>query len=409
MIKLDRWQEIYDTVSKNKLRTALTGFSVAWGIFMLIILLGSGQGLKNGFELDFKDDAINSIWIWGGETSMPYKGIKPGKRIRLRNSDLEYIKRNLPGVEYITGRFNRWNQLISYGQKSGAFRLRSVHPDHQKLENTIMLDGRYINNFDVSDFRKVAVIGRKIQEQLFGEEDPIGKYVNTQGMNFKIVGIFRDEGGEREEEIIYIPISTAQRAFNGADRLHQIMFTTGDVSVEESMQMAEQVTSMLASRHIFDPKDDEAIYINNQSENYENIMGVLNAITMFVWIIGIMTIIAGIVGIGNIMMITVKERTREIGIRKALGASPMSVIQLIMQESIVITAIAGYLGLFTGIFLLEYVSSVITDPGIFYNPEVDLGLAVLATVILIVSGAIAGLVPAIRAAAIRPIEALRDE
>jgi putative ABC transport system permease protein len=287
--------------------------------------------------------------------------------------------------------------------------LRAVHPDHQKLENTIVLKGRYINELDVSDYRKVAVIGQKVREQLFGKEDPMGKYVNTQGMNFKIVGIFKDEGGEREEEIMYIPVSTAQRAFNGADYLHQIMFTTGNASVEESKQIAEQVTSMLASRHTFDPTDDEAIYINNHTENYEKIMSVLNAITLFVWVIGIMTIIAGIVGIGNIMMITVKERTREIGIRKALGATPMSIIQLIMQESVVITSIAGYLGLFAGIFLLEYVSSMITDPGIFYNPEVDLGLAVLATVILIISGAIAGFVPAMRAAAIKPIEALKDE
>ncbi|HAW52093.1 MAG TPA: ABC transporter permease [Flavobacteriales bacterium] len=409
MIKFDRWQEIYDTVSKNKLRTALTGFSVAWGIFMLIILLGSGQGLKNGFELDFKDDAINSIWIWGGSTSMPYKGIKPGKRIRFRNADLEYLQRNLPGVEFITGRFNRWNQRISYGENSSTFRLRAVHPDHQKLENTIVLQGRYINDLDVSDYRKVAVIGQKIQTQLFGKEDPMGKYVNTQGMNFKIVGIFKDEGGEREEEIMYIPVSTAQRAFNGADYLHQIMFTTGNATVEESKQIADQAKSILASRHTFDPSDDEAIYVNNHSENYEKIMSVLNAITMFVWVIGIMTIIAGIVGIGNIMMITVKERTREIGIRKALGATPLSIIQLIMQESVVITAIAGYLGLFAGIFLLEYVSSMITDPGIFYNPEVDLGLAILATVILIISGAIAGYIPAMRAAAIKPIEALKDE
>ncbi|MEQ8324400.1 MAG: ABC transporter permease [Vicingaceae bacterium] len=409
MIRLDRWQEIYDTVSKNKLRTVLTGFSVAWGIFMLIILLGSGQGLKNGFELDFKDDAINSIWLWGGETSMPYKGIKPGKRIVLKNADLEYIKRNMSGVEYISGRFNRWNQNMAYLDNTGSFRLRAVHPDHQKLENTIMVEGRYINDLDVRDFRKVTVIGEKVRSQLFGDVDPIGKYINTQGMNFKVVGIFKDEGSEREEEMVYIPISTAQRAFNGADVLHQIMFTTGDAGVEESIKMVEQVTSILASRHVFDPADDDALYVNNHTENYENIMSVLNAITLFVWIIGIMTIIAGIVGIGNIMMITVNERTREIGIRKAVGASPYSVIQLIMQEAVVITAISGYLGMFAGIFLLEFVSSMITDPGIFYNPEVDLGLALLATLILIVSGAVAGLVPAMRAASIRPIEALRDE
>ncbi|MEQ8522268.1 MAG: FtsX-like permease family protein, partial [Vicingaceae bacterium] len=319
------------------------------------------------------------------------------------------IKRNMSGVEYISGRFNRWNQNMAYLDNTGSFRLRAVHPDHQKLENTIMVEGRYINDLDVRDFRKVTVIGEKVRSQLFGDVDPIGKYINTQGMNFKVVGIFKDEGSEREEEMVYIPISTAQRAFNGADVLHQIMFTTGDAGVEESIKMVEQVTSILASRHVFDPADDDALYVNNHTENYENIMSVLNAITLFVWIIGIMTIIAGIVGIGNIMMITVNERTREIGIRKAVGASPYSVIQLIMQEAVVITAISGYLGMFAGIFLLEFVSSMITDPGIFYNPEVDLGLALLATLILIVSGAVAGLVPAMRAASIRPIEALRDE
>jgi len=409
MIRLDRWQEIYDTVSKNKLRTVLTSFSVAWGIFMLIILLGSGQGLKNGFEHSFADDAINSIWLWGGETSLPYKGIKPGKLIRLRNSDLQYIKNNLPGVEYISGRFNRWNQNMSYGDNKGSFRLRAVHPDHKILENTILIKGRYINKFDIEDFKKVAVIGGKVKEQLFLDEDPIGKYIHTQGMNFKVVGVFKDEGSEREEEIIYLPISTAQRIFNGGDRLHQIMFTTGDASLERSLEMAEQVTSMLALRHVFDPKDKDALYVNNNTEEYDNIMSVLDAITLFIWIIGIMTIIAGIVGIGNIMMITVKERTREIGIRKAVGASPKSVIQLVMQESIVITSIAGYMGLFSGIFLLEWASTMISDPGMFMNPEVDLGLALLATLILIVAGAIAGFIPAMRAAAIKPIDALHDE
>jgi len=409
MIILDRWQEIYDTVSKNKLRTALTGFSVAWGIFMLIILLGSGQGLKNGFENDFRDDAINSIWIWGGETTMAYKGLKPGRNIRLRNGDLEYIKQNLPGVEYITARFNRWNETFTYNNESGSFRLRAVHPDHQWLENTEMTEGRYINPIDVKEYRKVAIIGGKIKEVLFGDVNPIGEYISAAGINFKVVGIFMDEGSERENEIVYIPISTAQRIYNGGDIIHQLMFTTGEASVEESAEMAEQVTSILASRHTFDPSDAKALYVNNHTEQYDNIMSVLRAITFFVWVIGVMTIIAGIVGIGNIMMITVKDRTREIGIRKAVGASPYAIIQLIMQEAVVITAFAGYLGLFAGIYLLEWFSSMITDPGIFMNPEVDLGLAVMATVILIIAGAIAGFVPALRAAEIRPIDALRDE
>ena len=401
--------EIYDTVSKNKLRTALTGFSVAWGIFMLIILLGSGQGLKNGFEHDFKDEAINSIWLWGGATSMPYKGNKPGKRIRMKNADLEYIKENLAGVEYITGRYNRWNQPVSYKDKSGSFRLRGVHPDHQFLENTEMIEGRYINHRDVTDHRKSAIIGAKIKTVLFDDEDPIGENITTMGITFKIVGVFKDEGSEREEEVIYIPISTAQRIFYGTDRLHQIMFTTGNSTVEESAEMVKQVTSIMASRHGFDPADQRALWVSNNTEEYENIMSVLNAITLFVWIIGVMTIIAGIVGIGNIMMITVKDRTREIGIRKAVGASPKSVIQLIMQEAIVITAISGYLGLFAGIYLLEWVSGMVPDAGIFMNPEVEIGVAILATLILIISGAIAGLVPALKAARIRPIDALRDE
>ena len=408
---LDRWQEIYDTVSKNKLRTVLTGFSVAWGIFMLIILLGSGQGLKNGFKYQFEEDAINSIWIWGGETSVPYKGIQPGKRIRFRNADLEYIQRNLPGVEYISGRFNRWSQPMSYKDNNGSFRLRGIQPDHQYIEKTNMLRGRYINEIDIKEVRKVAIIGEKVVEQLFGDIDPIGKYISTQSMNFKVVGIFKDQGSEREEEVVYIPLSTAQRAFNGGDYIHQIMFTTGKATVEESMYMAEQVRSILAGRHTFDPHDKEALYVNNNTEEFDNIMSVLDAITLFVWIIGIMTIIAGIVGIGNIMMITVNERTREIGIRKAVGASPTSIVQLIMQEAVVITAISGYLGMFAGIYLLELVSSGMgsEEPGMFYNPEVDFGLAILATFILIISGAVAGLVPAMRAASIQPIDALRDE
>ncbi len=409
MIRLDRWMEIYDTVSKNKLRTALTGFSVAWGIFMLIILLGSGQGLKNGFIHDFRDDAINSIWIRGGKTYLPYKGNKPGKRIRLDNSDLEYIRNNLPGVEYITGRFNRWNQPVSYKDNNGSFRLRGAHREHQFLENTQMIEGRFINQFDIDEKRKSAVIGGKIVAVLFGDEDPIGKNITTMGINFQVVGVFKDEGSEREEEIIYIPITTAQMIFNGTDELHQIMFTTGDASVEESSMMAEQVRSILALRHQFDPKDKRALWVDNNTEQFENIMSVLNAITLFVWIIGVMTIIAGIVGIGNIMMITVKDRTREIGIRKAVGASPKSVIQLIMQEAIVITAISGYLGLFAGIYLLEWIGSLIPEPGAFMNPEVEIGVAVMATCILIIAGAIAGLVPAMKAASIRPIDALRDE
>lgn len=405
----DRWREIYESVRKNKLRTVLTGFSVAWGIFMLIILLGSGQGLKNGFENDFNDDAINSIWVNGGQTSLPYRGLQAGREIILRNADLEYIARNIQGVEYITGRFNRWSENVSYKGQNGAFLLRSVHPDHRFLENTLMVSGRYINQTDIREKRKVALIGKKVAEKLFGTGEAIGEHILIAGLYFRVVGIFKDEGSEREEEIVNIPISTAQSIYAGTDQLHQIIFTTGRCTVEESGKMAARVKGLLADRHGFDMADEKAIYIENNTENYENIMSVLNAITAFVWIIGLMTITAGIVGIGNIMMITVNDRTREIGIRKAVGASPVSVVQLILEEAIVITAISGYLGMFAGIYLLEWVSSMIKDPGIFMKPGVDLGVALLATLLLIIAGTVAGLVPAVRAAKIRPVDALKDE
>ena len=405
----DRWIEIWETVKKNKLRTALTAFAVAWGIFMLIILLGAAKGLKNGFEHDFRDDAINSIWIRAGQTAVAYKGMKPGRQITLKNADFEYFRDHVEGVDRITARFNRWSQPMNYGKKTGAFQLRSVHPDHQFLENTQIEEGRYVNDFDIDEFRKVAVIGVKVKKELFGDEEPIGKYITMQGISFKVVGVFKDSGGEREESIVYVPITTAQRIFNGKNEIHRIMFTMTDPSLENSIRMAQQARSILAERHAFSVEDERALYVNNHTQQYAMFSSVINAMAGFVWIIGVMTIIAGIAGIGNIMIIVVDERTREIGIRKALGATPISVVGLIMLESIVITAIAGYLGMFFGISLLELVSSQIGDNNAFRNPGVDLNTALIATAVLVTAGGIAGLFPAIRAARIQPIEALRDE
>jgi putative ABC transport system permease protein len=410
MLDLDKWQEIFETVRKNKLRTLLTGFSVAWGIFMLIVLLGSGQGLRNGIAYQFRDDAINSLWIYPGQTSVPYRGLQPGRSVQFTNEDHDELSGAINGVEHSTSRFYISGSVnVRRGRETGAFSVRCVHPGHRYVENTILTEGRFINERDVDEYRKSAVIGTRVKAALFGEADAIGEYIEVNGVAFRVVGVFTDEGGEGEQEQVYLPISTAQRAFGGANRVAQIMLTTEDANLERSQAMVGEVTKRLARRHAFAPDDPRAVFINNNTENFQRFVQLMAGIRAFIWVIGLGTILAGVVGVSNIMMITVRERTKEIGVRKALGATPGSIIGLILQESIFITAVAGYVGLVLGVFTLELVAANIQGADFFRNPEVNLPVAIWATVVLVVAGTLAGLVPARRAAAIRPIEALRDE
>jgi putative ABC transport system permease protein len=407
---VDAWQEILETLRKNKLRSFLTGFSVAWGIFMLILLLGSGQGLRHGVEYQFRDDAVNSVWISSGQTSVPWKGLQPGRTVQFRNGDYDEIRRGVDGVEYMSGRFwIRGNLTVAYRGEFGSYDVRCVHPDHRFLEKTIVTRGRFLNELDVRHFRKVAVIGRLVASDLFKQGEGLGEYLEINGIAFQVVGVFEDEGGENEMQKIYIPISTAQRTFNGADRLGQMMLTTGGATLEQSDRMAQEIRDRLAKRHDFKPDDPRAVFVRNNFEGFQRILGVMNGIRLFVWVIGIGTIFAGVVGVSNIMMIAVRERTKEIGVRKALGATPGSIVGMILQESIFITGVAGYAGLVLGVATLELASGALTSVEMFRRPEVDLGIAIAATLLLVAAGAIAGFVPARRAAAIRPIEALRDE
>ncbi|MEZ4776677.1 MAG: ABC transporter permease [Bacteroidia bacterium] len=411
MFDIDKWQEIFSTIGKNKLRTFLTAFSVAWGIFMLVILLGAGNGLQNGVANMFKDDAINSIWISSGTTSLAYKGLQPGRRVQFTNEDYDAVRTQVEGLDHISARFNIQSAVtVNYKDEFGAFSVRCVHPDFQYLEKTLVVEGRYINEKDIAEHRKVTAIGVRVRDALFLHETAIGKYINLNGIAFKVVGIFEDEGNEGETETMYIPITTAQRTFNGANHINQMMVTVGDASLEESQMIADQIKTKLSKRNNFDPEDPKAAYVRNSIEQYQNIMGVLGGIQAFIWVIGIGTILAGVVGVGNIMMIVVKERTKEIGIRKAIGATPWSILSLIIQESIFITSMAGYLGLILGVGLLALVASFVpADTPMFSNPEINLGVALQATILLVFAGTMAGLVPAIKAARIRPIEALRDE
>ena len=418
MFDVDVWQEIFSTIKKNKLRTFLTGFSVAWGIFMLMILLGSGNGLQNGVKEQFADNSVNIMWMWTGETSMPYHGLKEGRPIKFKNDDYTFLKEKSEDLEMVSSRFYLpGNIMYTYKNEYGSFETSSCHPALKEMEKVVIVSGRFINDLDMTDFRKVIVIGENIRKALFKDEDPMGKYVKLNNVPFKVVGVSFDKK-RQNERTAYIPVTTAQRIFNGADRVHTFAVTTKMVkTVEEAEAITEKVRQDMALRHNFDPKDKRAMGSFNMLTEYIRTMKIFQAIKIFVWIIGIGTLIAGIVGVSNIMLILVKERTREIGIRKALGASPASVIGLVLLESILITTVAGYIGLLFGVSIMEGINFAIEQmlaagggEGMFFrNPTVDFFTAITSTLILVISGALAGYLPARKAANVKPIEALRDE
>lgn len=408
MIDIDKFQEIFSTIRKNRLRTFLTGFAVAWGIFMLIILLGSGAGLEKGVKSLFKD-ATNSIWVRQGQTSVPYNGLQPGRRIRFTNADYQDAKTTVKGIEYITARFYRWsNNKITYKNEIGAFSIISCHPEHQYLENTIMIKGRHLNQIDIDQFRKVAIIGTEVEKILFKKETSLDKYININSIPFKVVGVFSDEE-ERNVNLIHLPISTAQRVFNGSNRIHMFAFTVSDASVKESLDMEDLVRKKLAIRHNFSIEDEKAVNIWNNVKFYQKFINLFAGIRIFIWMIGIGTIVAGIVGVSNIMLIVVKERTKEIGIRKALGATPLSIVSLILTEAVIITSISGYIGLVAGVAAIELAAKYLPQTEFFQHPEVNFQAAIGAIILLVIAGSLAGLVPARRAANIKPVEALLEE
>ncbi|HZE88659.1 MAG TPA: ABC transporter permease [Verrucomicrobiae bacterium] len=410
MFDTDTWQEIFSIIRSNKLRSALTAFSVAWGIFMLIVLLGSGQGLSHGIEYQFRDDAINSIWVFPGQTSLPYKGLKPGRRVQLTNEDYDGLAAGVDGVDHITSRFYiKGTLVVRYRDQTTSFDVRCVHPDHLYFEQTIVTEGRFLDPLDISERRKVACLGVRVVKALFKDEPPIGREIQINGVSFKVVGVFTDEGGENEQEKIYVPISTAQRAFGGANNVNQIFMTTGTEPLPKTEAMAKEVHGRLAGKHSFSDDDTRAVFVNNNNEQFDRFTKLMRAIRAFVWVVGLGTILAGVVGVSNIMMIAVRERTREIGVRKALGATPWSVVSLILKESILITSAAGYAGLVLGIAVLEIAARLLPKDGYFIRPEVDLSVAIEATILLVLAGAVAGFFPARRAGSLRPVEALRSE
>ena len=402
--------ELWDVLSRNALRTFLTGLSVAWGVFMLVVLLGAGNGLENGANWEFRDDAQNSIWIGGGKTSVPYQGRSPGRPILFKNQDYKELPLKVPGIEHLTGRYWLWGEFsVTYGAKRSSFNILGVHPDQRYLEKTLITRGRYLDENDQAEKRKVCVVGSKVREILFGDRDPLGEYVNIRGLAYKVVGEFEDVGGENELRKIYVPISTAQLVYNQPEIIHQLIFTVGDASVEQSQAMADKARAVLARNHGFSPDDRRALRMGNNLEQFTRITGVFRWIRIFVWVVGVGTLLAGIVGIGNIMLISVAERTKEIGIRKALGATPASIIRMVLGEALVLTGVSGYAGLVAGVGLVELVATRFPDAPFFRQPSVSLDIAVSATLLIMGAGALAGFFPAYRAARVNPIVALRSE
>ncbi len=409
MFDIGRWQEIFQSIGKNKLRTFLGAFTVTLGIFIFTVLFGMGNGLKNTFDKFFSDDATNTIFVWAGSTSKAYKGFKEGRRIQFENEDIELLRKELGDrIEYISPRIYK-SVSATRKNESGSYNMRAVFPDHQFLEKTIIDEGKYINDIDVQTKARVVVIGRLVEEDLFKNEGALGKFIELNGLAFKVVGIFSDAGGDNEERMIYAPVSTIQLIYKNTDDIDQINLSFNKaLGVEGAKQMVADISKMLKEKHNVARDDRSAIRVRSVFDDYQQNMQFANMLQLIVLWIGIGTLFAGAIAIGNIMVFVVKERTKELGIRKALGATPGSIVGLILQESIFITAIAGYIGILIAVFALSRMGNNLEDYFIT-NPQVNQSTIVWATIILIFVGALAGYVPARRAARIKPVVALGED
>ena len=406
----DSWREIFDTIKKNKLRTFLSGFTVAMGIFIFIILFGFGNGLQNSFAKYFTDDKVNTIRIYPSSTSLPYKGYAANRRIEFTNQDLVEIKEHFKSkVKDIVVRNTNFFQ-IKYKEKSNNYQVRAVSPGHKEAEMTIIMQGRYLNEGDITNRKKHAVIGRLVAQDLFNDKNPIGQYIFGSNHSWRVIGVFQDEGGDREERTLYVPYTAMQEIQKNNDKIEQmIVIYNPEMDYAESIILEKKLENFIKKKKFISPEDNRGVYISNTGEQLENSKNFEWLLQIVVSFIGIGTLIAGIIGISNIMVFVVKERTKEIGIRKAIGATPKSIIAMILHESIFITTISGYTGLIFAMITLKLIGNSLEEKYFISNPYIETGDAIWSTVILIFFGALAGYLPARKAAKIKPIIALRDK
>jgi len=423
MFDLDRWNEIWNALAKNKLRSLLTAFGVFWGIFMLVVMAGAGKGLEHGIVEGVAKFAKNSAFLWTNRTAEPYKGFKRGRWWNMEAEDIPYLKSNVPEIEYITpknfGQFTSTGSNVTRGFKGGSFNIKGDYPEYVNIDPCTILNGRWINDIDILEKRKVCVIGEKVLESLFvPKENPIGQYIKIAGVYYQVIGVMKPETrvniNGRTEESISMPFTTMLQTYNMGNQVHFLAITAKKgvpVSIVE-----EKVKELIKKKHSISPTDTQALTSINIEKQFQQMNGLFLGIQILTWIVGLGTLMAGVIGVSNIMLVIIKERTKEIGIQRALGATPKVIISQIIQESVFLTTIAGYLGLSLGVGLLELVSRMLQNPNakpddrtFFSNPEISLTVALAALAVLIIAGLFAGLIPARRALKIKPIDALREE
>jgi putative ABC transport system permease protein len=411
----DRWREVFATLGANKVRTALTAFGVMWGIFMLVVMLGAGSGLKNGVTSEFNGFASNSLYIWTQRTTMPYKGLPAGRNFWMTNEDTKAIRERIPEARVIAPRneVGGWRGAANVvrGMRTAAFGIKGDYPDIREIQPFDMELGRHLNIVDVEQKRKVAVIGAKVINDLYVEgEEVIGSNIRINGVYFTVVGTFTTKKSGREAEddaqSIFIPLTSFQQAFNYGNFVSYYGFAPAE-GVSTAV-IEEKIIKLLKERHRVHPNDEFAFGSNNNEEEFAEYASVFTGIDFLIWFVGTLTLVAGVIGISNIMLVIVKERTKEIGIRRAIGATPWSIVSQIVLEALVLTSLAGYIGIVLGVWAVELAGPLIEDES-FKNPEVNFGTIVTALGILMVSGCMAALIPAYRALEVKPVEALRTE
>lgn len=416
MFDLDHLQEIGHALARNKTRTALTAFGVFWGIFLLIVMLGSGTGLHNGAARGFGGAATNTFFLWTQRTSKAWSGLPAGRRHELSNDDVRAIRDEVKLADVVAPRSQlggfRGGNNVSRGTRAGGFEVMGDYPEVRVMQSLLIDRGRFLDPLDIAERRKVAVIGSRVVELLFDKsEDPIGDSIRINGVYFRVVGTFRSiqsgDDAERDTQTIYLPFTTFQSAFNQGDRVGWLAVTS--VPGVAASVARDEVVKVLKRRHRVAPDDERAFGSYDLEADYKKVVGLFAGISALVWIVGIGTLTAGVIGVSNIMLVVVKERTREIGIRRAIGATPWTITSQIVLESVLLTGLAGYLGLVSGMATMELASSLIPSTSFFHRPEVSVGSALVALAVLIVAGILAGLLPADRALRVRPVEALRSE
>jgi putative ABC transport system permease protein len=415
MFDLDRWQEIWITITHNKSRSVLTAFGVFWGMLMLVLMVGAGNALEKGMSSQIEGFATNSCFFASERTTLPYKGFRKGRRWDMTNSDIPVIREKVKELQYISPVLfgGGTDKNVVRGEKNGSYQVKGCYPEYDLIEKSKMLYGRYVNDIDIAEKRKVCVVGERIYEVLFQKgEDPTGKQIRVNGIYFQVIGVARSTsgvsiGGQTAETVV-LPFSTMQQAFNHGNIIHFLAATAKEGVPVKIIQ--NKILEVLKQQHQIAPDDKEAVFNMNIEEQFKmfNYLGL--GIAALIWIVGLGTIFAGAIGVSNIMLVTVRERTREIGIRRALGATPNNIIGQILSESIVLTVLAGITGIVVGVGLLRATGIVLSQGDQFFkDPQISFGMAVASLLILLVIGTFAGYIPAQRAMMIKPVEAIGEE